>query len=85
MDQFSLPKINQNASLSNMNNTAPVEFTQNASTMNKKFVQTKVFNKDDGKIKKNYDMKLKKSQIDQNQPVYIYAGQKNNWYEKQMK
>lgn len=34
---------------------------------------------------KTYDMKLQKADIAPNEQVYIYAGQKNNWYEKQMR
>lgn len=41
--------------------------------------------KDDAKMIKTYDMRLRKAEIPPNQPVYIYAGQKNNWYEKQMR
>ena len=28
---------------------------------------------------------MKKADVDPNEPVYIYSGQKNNWYEKQMR
>ena len=30
-------------------------------------------------------MKLQKADVDPNEPVYIYSGQKNNWYERKMK
>lgn len=41
--------------------------------------------KDDAKMTKTYDMRLRKAEIPPNEPVYIYAGQKNNWYERQMR
>ena len=46
----------------------------------KKMVETKTFMKDDAKLTKTYDMRLRKTEIQPNEPVYIYAGQKNNWY-----
>ena len=51
----------------------------------RKNINTKTFMKDEGKMIKTYDMRLKKAEIDPNQPVYIYAGQRNNWYQKQMR
>ena len=48
-------------------------------------VETKTFMKDEAKFTKTYDMRLRKTDIPLNEPVYIYAGQKNNWYEKQMR
>lgn len=41
--------------------------------------------KDDAKMLKTYDMKLPKANVQNSEPVYIYGGQKNNWYEKQMR
>lgn len=57
----------------------------NANTFTRKSVPSKTFMKDDSKLIQTYNMKLKASDIPQNQPVFIYAGQKNNWYEKQMR
>ena len=51
----------------------------------KKNVLTKTFKKDETKLLQTYKLHLKKSEIPDNEPVYIYAGQKNNWYEKQMR
>lgn len=73
MDEFSLPKIA----------TPHQDFTQsmpNVSTGTKKMINTKTFMKDEAKLIKSYDMRLKKAEVDPNEPVYIYAGQKNNWY-----
>lgn len=57
----------------------------NVNTFTKKLVETKTFMKDDAKMIKTYDMRLRKAEIPANEPVYIYGGQKNNWYEKQMR
>ena len=35
------------------------------------------------KSMKTYDMRLKKQTVSENEPVFIYGGQKNNWYQKQ--
>ena len=80
MDDFALPKIS----------TPHQEATQSmpdvsGANLTKKFVQTKTFMKDDAKLLKTYDMRLKKTDVDPHEPVYIYGGQKNNWYEKQMR
>ena len=55
--EFSLPKINQGTS-SEMAQSAP-----NVNTFTKKHVATKTFNKDDAKLMKTYDMKLKKAEV----------------------
>lgn len=78
-DEFILPKIT----------TPQQELSQSmpnpTSTFAKRLIQTKTFNKDDAKLIKTFDMRLKKAEVPANEPVYIYAGQKNNWYEKQMR
>lgn len=52
----------------------------NVNTFVKKSIQTKTFMKDDAKMIRTYDMKLPKAEVPPNEPVYIYAGQENNWY-----
>ena len=48
-------------------------------------VKTKKFNLDEMKDVKTYNMRLKKTGMSQDEPVFIYGGQKNNWYENQMR
>lgn len=79
MDEFSLPRI----ATPQENLTQSMPNVRHNST--KKDVQTKTFMKDEAKLIKTYDMRLPKAEVDPNEPVYIYAGQKNNWYEKQMR
>ena len=77
-EEFSLPKINQNIQ-------EDTNFEGGEKTFTKKNVATKIFNKDDMKLLKTYDMRLKKNEIPDSEPVFIYGGQKNNYYEKQMR
>jgi hypothetical protein len=45
---------------------------------------TKTFTQDQGKLVKTYQMRGKSANISQEEPIYIYGGQKNNFYEKQL-
>jgi len=51
----------------------------------KRTVMSKTFTKDADKLMDTYQMRGKATNIPQNEQVYIYAGQKNNFYEKQMR
>lgn len=54
----------------------------NLGTTYKKQVHTKTFIRDK-QSSDTYDLRLVQTKIDPNEPVYIYASQKLNWYEKQ--
>lgn len=54
------------------------------STLQKRLVMTKTFTKDEGKLIQTYQMRGKVADIPSDEPVYIYAGQKNNWYEQRL-
>ena len=77
-EDFSLPKINM-ANTGDFAQTMPNE----GSTKYKKNIITKIFTKDEMKNFKTYDMRLKKQTTSENEPAFIYGGQKNNFYEKQ--
>ena len=49
----------------------------------KRTVMTKTFTKDNQKQLATYTMRGKSAEIPQSEPVYMYGGQKNNFYEKQ--
>ena len=49
------------------------------------FVKTKKFNEDEMKNVELYKKRLRKTGVNESEQVFIYSGQKNNWYEKQMK
>lgn len=46
---------------------------------------TKTFTKDNGKMSESYQMRGKNAQIGPNEAVYVYGGQTNNFYEKQLR
>ncbi len=46
---------------------------------------TKTFTKDHFGDTETYKMRGQRAEIAQNEPVYIYGGQKLNYYDKQMK
>lgn len=46
---------------------------------------TKTFTKDAGKNQATYQMRGKSSDLGLNDRVYVYAGQKNNFYDQQMR
>jgi hypothetical protein len=46
---------------------------------------TKTFTKDTGKMIAIYQMRGKQVDIPENESVFVYAGQKNNYYDKQLK
>jgi hypothetical protein len=46
---------------------------------------TKTFTKDAGKMIATYQMRGKPVDIPQNESVFVYAGQKNNFYDKQLR
>jgi hypothetical protein len=76
-DDFFLPKITPDKTISspdiNLNATA------------KRTVMTKTFTKDKEKNFAPYQMRGKSTEVPNNEPVYIYGGQKNNYYEQKMR
>ena len=77
-DEFFLPKISQN--------TETQAFPQNgmSDTAQRRNVMTKTFTKDAGKTVTQYQMRGRPSDVG-DEPVYIYAGQNNNFYEKKLR
>ena len=75
-----------------MNQSLPGQSNQQSQVYNadgtksltKKLVQTKTFGRDKQKSIETFNKKLQKADVPPQEPVYMYAGQKNNWYEKQM-
>ena len=51
----------------------------------KRTVLTKTFKGDESKLIQTYNMRSKVADIAADEPVYIYASQRNNFYEKQMR
>lgn len=72
-DEFFLPKINQQPE--NTITSVPA-FAETE----KRTVMTKTFTKDQGKLAATYQMRGKSAEIPGGQQVYIYGGQRNNFY-----
>ena len=60
-DEFSLPKISNATAIDQMAQSMP-----NVTGYTKKMVETKTFMKDDAKLTKTYDMRLRKTEIQPN-------------------
>ena len=54
-------------------------------TTKRRMVMTKTFTKDHFNKPESYSMKGRKVEVPSDEPVYIYGGQKLNYYEKQMR
>ena len=75
-DDFFLPKIAQPDPMTVSQPTIMGETT-------KRVVMTKTFTKDQQKVLSNFQMRGKSADVPPNEPVFIYGGQRNNFYEKQ--